>query len=53
MEAGGKRQIVVVGDIRGYNDKILQTVGGSQTFHKYWQSVFAQFTTDLDRAEIR
>jgi hypothetical protein len=46
-------RFVAIGDIRGYNEKILQTVGGSQTFHKYWRSVFSQFTSNLDHAAIR
>ena len=46
-------RFVVIGDIRGYNEKVLQTVGGSQTFHKYWRSVFNQFTSNLDHATIR
>ena len=46
-------RFVVIGDIRGYNEKILQTVGGSQTFHKYWRSLFNQFTSNLDHAAIR
>ncbi|HKN30989.1 MAG TPA: hypothetical protein VJY34_25200 [Roseiarcus sp.] len=46
-------RFVAIGDISGYNEKILQTVGGSQTFHKYWRSVFNQFTSILDHAAIR
>ncbi len=46
-------RFVVIGDIRGYNERILQTVGGSQTFHKYWRSLFNQFATDLDYATLR
>jgi class 3 adenylate cyclase len=46
-------RFVVIGDIRGYNERILQTVGGSQTFHKYWRSVFNQFAADLDYAALR
>jgi hypothetical protein len=46
-------RFVVIGDIRGYNERILQSVGGSQTFHRYWRSVFNQFTADLDHAAIR
>ena len=46
-------RFVVIGDIRGYNERILQNVGGSQTFHRYWRSVFNQFVGDLDHAAIR
>ena len=46
-------RFVAIGDISGYNEKILQSVGGSQTFHRYWRSVFNQFTSNLDHAAIR
>ena len=46
-------RFVAIGDINGYNERILQTVGGSQTFDKYWRSMFNQFTSSLDYAAIR
>lgn len=45
-------KFVAVGDMRSYREKIMQDVSGSQTFEKYWKSVFAQHTRGLDFAEI-
>jgi class 3 adenylate cyclase len=42
---------VALGDMRGFRSKIMGSVGGSQTFDRFWTSVFAQHTNGLDFAQ--
>jgi len=43
-------RFVAKGDVRGYRDAVMHSVGGSQTFERYWEGVFRQFTVNLDYA---
>jgi len=44
-------RFVALGDMRGFRSKIMGSVGGSQTFDRFWTSVFAQHTNGLDFAQ--
>ena len=44
-------RFVAIGDMRGFRSKIMESVGGSQTFDAFWKSAFLQHTSALDFAQ--
>lgn len=47
-----ERRFVLVGDMRGYREKIMESVGASQTFDDFWKKLFRRNTLDLDFSEV-
>jgi hypothetical protein len=45
------RRFVVVADMRGYRQSVMNNVGAAQTFQRFWDDLFKQYTLDLDYAQ--
>lgn len=44
-------RFVIIGDMRGYRERIMNKPGSSQTFAAFWADTFRAFTGDLDFAD--
>ena len=45
-----ERRFVVIADMKGYRNSVMEKVGPAQTFQLFWDDIFKQFASNLDYA---